>query len=249
MSSKFNKLKLIKINSYIIQKIELNIYHNYLIATNINMSILTGNASGTITTLCKSRTTLLSLLKLQGFKVDEYEQFGINEVHAMHINKQLDMTVEKDTGEKAYVKYHLGKPLRKDNIIDYVNDLFQTEKILTKTDALIIITKTEINDPTIAILSQLWEQEGFYLVVFSIDRLQFNLLEHSYVPKHTILNEAETKTMLMRYNVSRLDMLPNISRFDPVAMAIGMRPGEICRIDRMSKTSVTTPYYRVCTPI
>jgi hypothetical protein len=27
-----------------------------------------------------------------------------------------------------------------------------------------------------------------------------------------------------------------------------MRPGQVCRIDRFSKTAVSTPYYRICTP-
>jgi DNA-directed RNA polymerase subunit H (RpoH/RPB5) len=165
----------------------------------------------------------------------------------MNSNKQLDMLVVKESGQKAYVKYHLGKPLRRDNIVECVEDLFNLEKTLTKQDSLIIVMKGEMNDTNVSVLSQIWEQEGIHIVIFSLDRLQFNILEHSYVPKHTILTEQETQEMMMRYNVSNTDMLPNISRYDPVAMAIGMRPGQVCRIERFSKTAVKTAYYRVCT--
>jgi len=43
-----------------------------------------------------------------------------------------------------------------------------------------------------------------------------------------------------------ISLFPEISRFDAVALSIGMRPGEICRISRPSKTSVISYYYRLC---
>jgi DNA-directed RNA polymerase subunit H (RpoH/RPB5)/nitrate reductase NapAB chaperone NapD len=210
-------------------------------------AILSGNASGTITAIYKSRTNLLGLLKTQGYDVSQYDNFGMNEVHAMNTNKQLDMLVVTETGQKAYVKYHLGKPLRRDNIMEYLHDLYHLEKTLTKQDSLIIVMKSEMNDTNVATLSQIWEQDGIHIVIFSLDRLQFNILEHTYVPKHTILTDAETQQMMAKYNIAHPDMLPNISRYDPVAMAMGMRPGQVCRIDRFSKTAVSTHYYRICT--
>ena len=210
-------------------------------------AILSGNASGTITSIYKSRTNLLALLKAQGYDVSQYDNFGMNEVHAMNTNKQLDIMVVNESGQKAYVKYHLGKPLRRDNIMEYVDDLYHLEKTLSKPDSLIIVMKAEMNDTNIAVLNQIWEQDGIHIVIFSLDRLQFNILDHAYVPKHTIMPEQETQGMMAQYNIANTDMLPNISRYDPVAMAIGMRPGQVCRIERFSKTAVNTPYYRVCT--
>jgi DNA-directed RNA polymerase subunit H (RpoH/RPB5) len=210
-------------------------------------AILSGNASGTITAIYKSRTHLLSLLKTQGHDVSQYDNFGMNEVHAMNTNKQLDMLVVKEDGTKTYVKYHLGKPLRRDNITEYVDDLYHLEKTLNKADSLVIVIKSEMNDPNIATLNQIWEQDGIHVVIFSLDRLQFNVLEHVYVPKHVILTEEETQAMMTKYNIAHPDMLPNISRYDPVAMAMGMRPGQVCRIERLSKTAINTPYYRICT--
>ena len=40
--------------------------------------------------------------------------------------------------------------------------------------------------------------------------------------------------------------LPEISRFDPQALVIGLRPGDICLIERSSVTAMKTNYYRVC---
>ena len=57
-----------------------------------------------------------------------------------------------------------------------------------------------------------------------------------------ILNEE----VLKKYNIIDTKQMPSISRYDPVALAIGLRPGQICRITRSSKTSVTSIYYRYC---
>ena len=56
----------------------------------------------------KSRKILLEYIKNRGFNVDDYDEFGINDIHAMLQNKQLDMLFESDD-KKLYIKYHLGK--------------------------------------------------------------------------------------------------------------------------------------------
>jgi DNA-directed RNA polymerase subunit H (RpoH/RPB5) len=40
--------------------------------------------------------------------------------------------------------------------------------------------------------------------------------------------------------------LPEISRFDPQALAICLRPGDIVKFLRGSETAGTYNYYRVC---
>ena len=76
--------------------------------------------------------------------------------------------------------------------------------------------------------------------------MQFNILEHNLVPKHTILTDSQVKHIQIQYNLASNDALPEISRFDPVAKAILLKPGEIVHIERPSKTAITSDYYRVC---
>ena len=57
--------------------------------------------------------------------ISDYNNFSVNEVHAMFENKQLDMLVKDEkNNKKVYVKYHLGKTLRRENMNDYIDDLF-----------------------------------------------------------------------------------------------------------------------------
>ena len=204
-------------------------------------------SSDTISSVFKSRQNLLKLLYEQSYNIKDYEEFSVNEVHIMYKNNQLDMLMSKpDDKNKVYVKYHLAKTLRRENINDYIDDLYNLEQVLTKGDTLMIVIKQEPHEPLLAILNQIWEQEGIFIIIYNLERLQFNILEHSYVPKHIILNDEEITTFKKTYNITDNKQLPEISRYDPVAIAIGMRPGQICKIVRPSKTAITTNYYRIC---
>jgi DNA-directed RNA polymerase subunit H (RpoH/RPB5) len=93
----------------------------------------------------------------------------------------------------------------------------------------------------------MWAQYNYFIIIFTLDQLQFNILNHQYVPQHEVLSKSETERVLKRFNITDIDQLPNISRYDPVAQAIGIRPGQVCKITRPSKTSITSEYYRICT--
>ena len=207
-------------------------------------------SSGTISTLFKSRNTLLALLERQGFNISDYTDYGVSEIQTMYTNNQLDMllssTKEVRPSKKTYVKYHLAKTLRRENINNIIDDLFHLEQVLQKTDTLIIVMKQEVNDTLTHILNEIWEKEQIFIVIHTLDRLQFNILEHQYVPDHTVLSEVEQESVVKKYNITDSKQMPSISRYDPVSLAIGLRPGQVCKIIRPSKTSVNSIYYRYC---
>ena len=211
------------------------------------------NASSNISSVYKSRKTVLQLMKKQGYNVDEYDNFSVNDVNSMFQNKQLDMLLEQkeaDAGEKRkkkiYIGYYLAKTLRPQNVHEMIDDLFNLEEILTKNDTLMIITKEDMNETLINLLKHIWEQDGILIVIQNIKRLQFNILEHVLVPPHRVLNNDEMGKIKERYNIMEDVQFPEISRFDPVAQIIGIRPGQICEIIRPSKTAIQSMYYRIC---
>jgi DNA-directed RNA polymerase subunit H (RpoH/RPB5) len=203
--------------------------------------------SGNIISIFKSRENLLAILETQGYNVEDHKEFSISEIHIMFKNNQLDMLLtKKDSSKKVYVKYNLGKPLRSNNIYEYIEDLFEIEKALSKNDDLIIIIKDEPNEPLNKLLKNIWEREQFFLIVFNIQRLQFNILKHDYVPEHIILEDDKVQEVEKAYNIKSKSQFPEISRFDPMAQAIGIRPGQICQINRPSKTAIISSFYRFC---
>lgn len=195
----------------------------------------------------KSRKIMIDLLEAQGFDVSQYKDFGINDVNTLFETKQLDMLMTNASkNKKVYVKYHLAKSLRPVNLYEYMEDLFTLEEILTKKDDLIVIMKEEPNETIKKTLMDIWEQDGIYIIVINIKRLQYNIMNHQLVPPHIVLTDDEKNEVKKRYNILNDNQIPDISRFSPVSQVIGIRPGEFCKIIRPSKTSIKSEFYRVC---
>jgi DNA-directed RNA polymerase subunit H len=189
----------------------------------------------------------------QGYNIEDYANFSVNEVNSMKQNNQLDMLLEKKEEDpvtklknKIYIRYYLGKTIRPSNLQEMIDDLFNLEEILKKNDTLFIIIKDEINETLTNELKHIWESDGIFIVIENIKRLQFNILDHELVPEHTIVPESEVVNIMKKYNITDKIQFPDISRFDPVARAIGLRPGQLCHIVRPSKTAIKADYYRIC---
>ena len=211
--------------------------------------------SSETTTIYNSRKTLLEVLSNLGYAIEEYNSFSMNEVEAMTRNSQLDMLVEyspeMDTAyknTKIYIKYMLAsKAIRlKAMLEELVEELFDLEEILTKKDTLIVVVNDEPNDTMVERLKFLYDSRGVFVIIHNIKRLQRNILNHKMVPKHAILTETQTEDLKKQYNLTGVKQLPEISRFDPVSLLICLRPGQVCKIERNSTTSIVSDYYRVC---
>jgi DNA-directed RNA polymerase subunit H (RpoH/RPB5) len=216
--------------------------------------MVTTNSSVLISQIYQSRKHILELMERQGYDVSGYANFNVNEINAMKLNNQLDMLLEQKSSDddktpqhkKVYVRYYLAKTIRPANVHEMIDDLFVLTETLKKNDTLYIIIKDNVNETLLNELKDLWERDGIFIVIESIKCLQFNILKHSLVPEHNIISEEEVQNIMKRYNITNKVQFPDISRFDPVARAICLRPGQVCHIIRSSKTAITTDYYRIC---
>jgi len=209
------------------------------------------NSSVLISQIFQSRKIVLELMDKQGFDISGYSNFKKDEVDIMKQNNQLDMLLDskpesKANGNKIYIRYYLAKTIRPTNIHEMIDDLFVLTETLKKTDTLYIIIKDSVNDTLINELKHIWERDGIFIVIESIKYLQFNILKHSLVPEHNTMTNAEVEQVMRKYNIVDKVEFPDISRFDPVARAICLRPGQVCHIIRPSKTAIKTDYYRIC---
>ncbi len=211
------------------------------------MTSTSSQPSGIINSIYTSRKIILDQLKEQKFDISNYNEFSITEIGTMAQNKQLDFVLDHtETNQKIYIKYNIWKTLSPSNIHEMIEDLYNLEQILTKKDKLIIIIKSEPNDTLLNTVKQIYALENIHIILYPLKRLQFNILEHSLVPKHTLLNDDEKTDFQKKYNITNINQIPTISRFDPVAMAICMKPDDICHILRPSQNAVHGNYYRIC---
>ncbi len=213
-------------------------------------------ASKTYTTseindIYNARKVLINILERRGFDTTGYNNFNVNEIQSMAENDQLDMLLnskEEDGGEpikKMFVKYHLTK-LSNPAVYDIIDDLFSVDDILSKKDELIIIVKDKPNVKIQQLVELIYKTDSIYFNISSVKEYMFNILDHHMVPQHRVMTNAEKENVKTKYNVVKDKEFPEISRFDPVAKVIGLRPGQLCEIIRPSPTSIKSIYYRLC---
>lgn len=203
-----------------------------------------------IISLYKSRNTIIEVASSLDYNVDGYDRFSMNELDSMYKFDQLDMLLtHKKVDKKIYIKYHLPekqKQISKSSFDNIIEDLYQIEKVLTMNDTLVIIMDEEPNDSNIQKMNYLYEHDGYFIVMHNIKRLQFNILKHTLVPRMIILDDNETERVMNTLHITDKSQFPEISRYDPQALALLLRPNQVCRIHRDSVTAMNCIYYRVC---
>ncbi len=198
--------------------------------------------------LFKSRNTLIDQFDNLDYDISDYSEFSINEIDAMNNHDQLDMTIShRKNDSKIYVKHYFNsKQINRANLDNVIEDLYNIDNILNKKDTLVIIIDDEPNDTIITRIRYLYDHDGIFVIIHNINRLQYNILNHTFVPKCEILGDTEVVELKKRYNILSDKQLPEISRFDPQALVMCMRPGQICKFNRESSTAMFYDYYRIC---
>ena len=156
-----------------------------------------------VQTFYNSRTNLLQILETLGYDTDQYAGFSVNEIDERMKTMQLDMELQKPTGETAYVKYLCGnkaptKMLNAKVLDQIIEDLFVNSDTLEKRDTLIIVIDGEPNDSMHDRLKYLYDHDGYFVVCHNIARLQFNILEHEKVPKSEVATDKEVKEVMQK---------------------------------------------------
>lgn len=216
-----------------------------------------------VSKIFKARTNILDIMLYNGFDTDAYKGFTMDNVNVMYnTTDQLNMLLSNPTTkQRIYIKFHMGLPLRNFQIINnIIGQLFKQQQQqeeagvynsvsipnLLKTDILFIIADDEPSDTLKTDIKHIWNKDGYCVIVVGLQQLQYNILNHQIVPNHSIIYDEEVDELRKKYNITDLSQMPEIDRFDPVACLICVRPGQIVKIMRPSKTAGITKYYRVC---
>jgi DNA-directed RNA polymerase subunit H (RpoH/RPB5) len=194
--------------------------------------------------IIKSIENLLYNLKKANYIYDGNENELISKA-SLYNSESPDIlnfnATHKETGIKCYIMYKTFKRISK----NYIYEIYTDELNEEKGDFMIVVVDDE---PLETIQSYLKHEANlkYYIHIFNLASLQFKILEHKYVPEHIILNEEEKNEFYKKFNIKKDSQIPEISRYDPVANAIFLKPGQICKILRYDKTSFVNEYYRIC---
>tara|TARA_Y100000389_G_C17331662_1_gene448425 strand:- start:172 stop:828 length:657 start_codon:yes stop_codon:yes gene_type:complete len=203
--------------------------------------------------LYESRSIILEMLEQRGFEISKYKNFTSAEMNLL-ANEIKTHTPEPilSTNDKEHIEVHylLDKNSPTIKTIDtLVNSIIskRDKKFDKLNNTIIIITKSKCSQSVYEGLCTLYKETGSYIQIFPIRTLMFNITKHQLVPLH-VKKDISIFDMKIKdvYHLNKPEQLPHIMDHDPVAKFIGLRPGDICEIERPSLSSGKHIVYRYC---
>lgn len=214
--------------------------------------------------IVKSRTHLLEMLQDRGFNTKKINSisneelikiFDKHKMDKMEVSSSLgplDINLKTPEGLKVIVKYRLDEKFKKsDKLHEQINEIFKKYKLNPETDCLIMINIKRIyvkpgeKDNTVQTFVNKCLAEKKFVQFFGLENFMFNISKHIFVPRHIILKSNEVREMLTFYN-TKLEHIPVIKREDQMAKYIGLRPGQVVKINNYNATTGISETYRRC---
>ena len=214
--------------------------------------------------IVKSRKHLLEMLQDRGFNTkkinsisDEeliklFDKHKMDKMEASSSLGPLDISLKTPEGLKVIVKYRLDEKFKKsDKLHEQINELFKKNKLNPETDCLIMMNIKRIylkpgeKDNTVQTFVNKCLAEKKFVQFFGLENFMFNISKHIFVPRHIILKSNEVREMLTFYN-TKLEHIPVIKREDQMAKYIGLRPGQVVKINSYNASTGISETYRRC---
>jgi DNA-directed RNA polymerase subunit H (RpoH/RPB5) len=188
------------------------------------------------------------------------DDMSIFKEHLLSMNKEdfeTDKNVIDIQTSNTSVIYALTKKLRK-TIIDELKENIKDSntniqdfisKYGSKNNIILIFNNESISTAVKALLNKydkLFQKNGGQLQYFTLRQLMFNPNKHEYVPIHTKLAEEEVKEFMKEYMTRTKIHMHVILQSDPIAKWIGLKHGDIVRINRYNENSGESFSYRSC---
>lgn len=148
--------------------------------------------------------------------------------------------------------FHLDAPSIRCRFVFELGARFKSsniKKLLEKTDGIDTFMLIVREAPTSTALKGLEATagKGKCIELFRLDELQYNVSRHQLVPPHiAVRDEATILSVLEKYQLRNRWHLPLILTSDPMARYLGLKHGELVRIDRPSPSAGSYTLYRCC---
>lgn len=203
------------------------------------------------TYLNKTRCILTEMLEYRGYDISNISSFttftGTDKLDKLSIN------LSKNGKELIQVHYEVDstrtnhKKLTK-RIEDIISKLESPEK--SKDLTIIFLVRDGMTPSVKEAIRLLSDKYEVFIQIFPIRNLMYNCTKHKSVPQHIRITKTEYEVYLQDFldslHIESLENLPKIFDTDPVAMFIGLRPGEMCKIIRPSMSAGEHIVYRYC---
>lgn len=190
------------------------------------------------------------MLVMRGDNIDEFNE------HEVEIEREEfynDANVIQFQSNETTIIFALTKRLRK-SITDEIKENEENinnflKKYFNRLNVILVFSNDTITSPLIAQLNKydkILQKKGGMLQYFQIKNLLYNPTKHEIVPPHTKLSQSEANHIMEKYMIKSKLQMPMILHTEPVAKWLGLKQGDIVRIDRYNQNSGISYYYRCC---
>ena len=218
----------------------------------INICITLMSCTGHLSTyLNTSRCVIVEMLEARGYDVSHISSF----VPALANGDTLDSIILENTHEAIEVHYSVSttrtnhKSISKN--VEMIIEKRKKEKKPLKNLTIIFLVCDSITPSVKEAIRVLTHKFNIFIQVFPIRNLMYNVTKHVNVPQHIRIPKRDfdsfgVEDFLDSLHINSLDNLPKILDTDPVAMFIGLQPGELCKVIRPSQSAGKHIVYRYC---
>lgn len=186
------------------------------------------------------------MLKDRNDNIDEFEEHEVDIDREEFYNNIIEFHTSNTT-----IVFALTKGLRK-TILSELNDEDISKfikKYNNKLNIVLIFNNDNISTPYLQVIGKFDKQlqkKGGSLQYFQMKNLMFNPTKHVLVPKHTKLTPEEITEVMNKYSIKGKIQMPFILRTDIIAKWLGLKQGDVVKIERFNENSGVSYYYRVC---
>lgn len=195
----------------------------------------------------RSRIVLNEMLKYRGFDDPQLSSF-VPVLKPKEVPTAINSYNATECISIRYVsksKFHLEMETV---IIGLLGDWKETHK--NKMYSAVFILNDEPSPQMLDAARLLYKKHHVFIQLIPITRLSFNITSHRLVPEHVRISEQQLKSFeadfLDAFHIDSLEKIPKILDSDPVALFIGLRPNELCKITRNTTNSGHHVAYRYC---
>lgn len=197
--------------------------------------------------LNRSRMVVTEMMTSRGFDMTQHTNF----TPVLNIKSSFDTITVKKEDEITVIRYDANRRTTHKSLMDIVEDEIEHWDERNKLFTIVLVVSEE---PSVALKDAaklIYQTKRVFVQPFSIERLSFNISKHSIVPLHERLQEDNLeeikKIFFETFHINTYEKLPKIFVDDPVAMFIGLRPRELCKITRNTINAGDHVVYRYCT--
>ena len=192
------------------------------------------------------------MLLERGDNIDEFEEhYADIDKDEFYSDKNI---IEFHTSDTTII-FALTKKLKK-MIVDEIKDMDKKdslnvfiEKYNSKKNFILILNNDTISTPIVQQLHKIdksFQKKGGMMQYFQTKNLMFNPTRHQLVPKHIKLTPEETTEVMEKYLIKGKAQMPYILHTDIIAKWVGLKQGDVVKIERYNENSGLYNYYRVC---